>query len=194
MNRKIFAFVVALILIVPSPLTAQQVTAIRGARMIDVTSAKTISDAVVVVRDDRIVAVGPAAMVSIPQGARVIELGDVTLLPGFIDAHTHITGRTLGDPMKDLEVVKDYQGYGAILGVDNALKTLRAGFTTIRVVGSPNFDDMALRQAITDGRVPGPRMENAGYEIGITGGHCDENGYKPGLIHYGPEDGVADGV
>jgi len=115
MNRKIFAFVVALILIVPSPLTAQQVTAIRAARMIDVTSAKTISDAVVVVRDDRIFAVGPAAMVSIPQGARVIDLGDVTLLPGFIDAHTHITGRTLGDPMKDLEVVKDYQGYGAIM-------------------------------------------------------------------------------
>src|SRR6266480_435671 len=68
-----------------------------------------------------------------------------------------------------------------------------AGFTTIRVVGSGGFDDMALRQAITDGRVPGPRMENAGYAIGITGGHCDENGYKPGLIELGPKQGVANG-
>jgi imidazolonepropionase-like amidohydrolase len=194
MNRKLFAFVVALILIVRSPLVAQQVTAIRAARMIDVTNAATISNAVVVVNDDRIVAAGPAATVSIPQGARVIDLGDVTLLPGFIDAHTHITGRTLGDPMKDLEVVKDYQGYGAILGVDNALKTLRAGFTSIRVVGSPNFDDMALRQAITEGRVPGPRMENAGHLIGITGGHCDQNAFRPGLIEYGPKEGIANGA
>src|SRR5258708_4712808 len=155
MNRKIFALVVALILIVRAPLTAQQATAIRAARMIDVTNATTISNAVVVVSDDRIVAAGPAASVSIPQGARVIDLGDVTLLPGFIDAHTHITGRTFGDPMKDLEVVKDYQGFGAILGVDNAVKTLMAGFTSIRVVGSPNFDGMALRQAITEGRGPG---------------------------------------
>jgi imidazolonepropionase-like amidohydrolase len=96
--------------------------------------------------------------------------------------------------MNDLAVVKDYQGYGAILGVANALKTLMAGFTSIRVVGSPNYDDMALRQAITDGRVPGPRMENAGHLIGITGGHCDENGFRPGLIEYGPKEGIANGV
>src|SRR6266851_2567411 len=111
MNRRLFAFVVALVLIVCTPLNAQQVTVVRAARMIDVTNATTISNAVVVVKDDRIVAAGPAATVSIPQDARVIDLGDVTLLPGFIDAHTHITGRTFGDPMKDLEVVKDYQGF-----------------------------------------------------------------------------------
>jgi imidazolonepropionase-like amidohydrolase len=115
------------------------------------------------VTDYRITAIGPAASVTVSAGARVIDLGDVTLLPGFIDAHTHIIGRTLGDPMADMAVVKDYAGYGAIIGVDNARRTLMAGFTSIRVVGAPNFDDMALRQAITDGRVPGPRMENAGY-------------------------------
>jgi imidazolonepropionase-like amidohydrolase len=96
--------------------------------------------------------------------------------------------------MADMAVVKDYAGYGAILGVANARNTLMAGFTSIRVLGSPNFDDMALRQAINDGRVPGPRMENAGHAIGITGGHCDENGFRPGLIQYGPAEGVADGV
>jgi imidazolonepropionase-like amidohydrolase len=124
----------------------------------------------------------------------VLDLGDVTLLPGFIDAHTHIIGRTLGDPLADLAVVRDYAAYGAIVGVANARVTLLAGFTTIRVVGTRHFDDMALRQAITDGRVPGPRMENAGNLIGITGGHCDQNGFTPGLIQYGPADGVADGV
>ena len=161
--------------------------------MIDGTGSPPITNAAVVVTDDRIVAVGSAASVAVPAGARVIDLGDVTLLPGFIDAHTHIIGRTLGDPLADLAVVKDYASYGAIAGVANARSTLMAGFTTIRVVGAPNFDDMALRQAITDGRVPGPRMENAGHAIGITGGHCDENGFRPGLIQLGPADGVADG-
>jgi imidazolonepropionase-like amidohydrolase len=152
-----------------------------------------VNNAAVVVTDDRIVAVGSAASVAVPAGARVIDLGDVTLLPGFIDAHTHIIGRTLGDPMADLAVVKDYQSYGAILGVENARNTLMAGFTSIRVLGSANFDDMALRQAINDRRAVGPRMEAAGHAIGITGGHCDENGFRPGLLSLGPLDGVADG-
>ena len=194
--RRMSLFMVSslLLLSVGAPVLAQQVTVLRGARLIDGTGAAPISNAVIVITDDRITAVGPAASVTVPAGAKVVDLGDVTLLPGFIDAHTHIIGRTLGDPMADLAVVKDYAGYAAIVGVDNARKTLMAGFTSIRVVGSSNFDDMALRQAITDGRVPGPRMENAGHAIGITGGHCDENGYRPGLLHYGPEDGVADGV
>jgi imidazolonepropionase-like amidohydrolase len=194
MLRKALALATALTAFSSGSIIAQTTTVIRAARMIDGTGAATIQNASIVVTGDRIVAAGPAASTPAPDGARVIDLGDVTLLPGFIDAHTHITGRTLGDPMNDLAVVKDYQGYGAILGVANALKTLMAGFTSIRVVGSPNYDDMALRQAITDGRVPGPRMENAGHLIGITGGHCDENGFRPGLIEYGPKDGIANGV
>lgn len=193
MRRASITVPAVLFLSLAPQLVAQQTTVLRAARMIDGTGAATVANAAIVVTDDRIVAVGPAASVSVPTGARVLDLGDVTLLPGFIDAHTHIIGRTLGDPLNDLAVVKDYAGYGAIVGVDNARRTLMAGFTTIRVVGAPNFDDMALRQAITDGRVPGPRMENAGHAIGITGGHCDENGYRPGLIRLGPEDGVADG-
>ena len=193
MRRTSIASFAALSFAVASQAFAQQTTVLRAARMIDGTGAPTVNNAAVVVTDDRIVAVGSAVSVAVPAGARVIDLGDVTLLPGFIDAHTHIIGRTLGDPLADLAVVKDYASYGAIAGVANARSTLMAGFTTIRVVGASNFDDMALRQAITDGRVPGPRMENAGHAIGITGGHCDENGFRPGLIQLGPADGVADG-
>jgi imidazolonepropionase-like amidohydrolase len=193
MRRTSIAFFAALSFAVGSQAFAQQTTVLRAARLIDGTGAPTVINAAIVVTDDRIVAVGPASAVAVPAGARVVDLGDVTLLPGFIDAHTHIIGRTLGDPMADLAIVKDYASYGAIVGVANARSTLMAGFTTIRVVGAPNFDDMALRQAITDGRVPGPRMENAGHAIGITGGHCDENGFRPGLIQLGPVDGVADG-
>jgi len=192
--RRVIAFVVVLLLSCGGSLFAQQPIVLRAARMIDGTGAAPVNNAAVIVIGDRITALGPASSVAIPVGANVIDLGDVTILPGFIDAHTHIIGRTLGDPMSDLAVVKDYQGYGAIIGVDNARRTLMAGFTSIRVVGASSFDDMALRQAINDGRVPGPRIEAAGHAIGITGGHCDENGYRPGLLKFGPEEGVADGV
>lgn len=193
MHRKFLTLTIALMTALCAPLSAQRSTVLRAARMIDGSGAATVRNAVVVVSGDRIVAAGSAGSVTVPADARVIDLGDVTLLPGFIDAHTHITGRTLGDPLANLAVVKDYASYGAILGVSNALNTLMAGFTTIRVVGSPHFDDMALRQAVTDGRVPGPRMQNAGNAIGITGGHCDENGFRPGLIELGPKDGIANG-
>ena len=172
---------------------APETVVLKAARMITIASPSVVPDAVIVVTGDKIVAAGPSASVSIPAGARVIDLGDVTLLPGFIDAHTHIIGRVLGDPMADLADVKDYPAYGAILGVENARKTLMAGFTSIRVVGSSGFDDMALRQAIDDGRAIGPRIEAAGYALGITGGHCDNNGWRPGLLQGGPQEGIADG-
>lgn len=169
-------------------------TVLRAARMITIANPGVVRDAVVVITGERIVAAGPASSVAIPAGARTVDLGDVTLLPGFIDAHTHIIGRTLGDPGADYAAVRDFPGYGAILGVENARRTLMAGFTSIRVVGSPNFDDMALRQAIEAGRATGPRMQTAGHSLGITGGHCDENGWRPGLLEKGPADGVANGA
>jgi imidazolonepropionase-like amidohydrolase len=90
--------------------------------------------------------------------------------------------------------VRDYESFGAILGVVHARDTLMAGFTSVRNVGAQgNFDDMALRKAINEGWIVGPRMESAGHAIGITGGHCDENGFRPGLVNLGPIDGVADG-
>lgn len=179
-----------------STLAAQStpaVTVLHAARLWDGTGAAPITDAAIVVTGDRITAVGPASKVAAPAGARRLDLGSVTLVPGFIDAHTHIIGRTLSDPMSDQTDVKDYQSYGAIVGVANARKTLFAGFTTIRNVGAPNFDDMALRQAVDADVVPGPRMENAGHATGITGGHCDDNGWRPGLEDRDYRDGVADG-
>ena len=102
-------------------------------------------------------------------------------MPGFIDAHTHIIGRTLGDPAGENARFRDYDSFGAILAVGNAERTLLAGFTTIRNVGAGNFDDLALRKAINEGWVAGPRMLTAAHSLGITGGHCDDNGFKPGV-------------
>jgi imidazolonepropionase-like amidohydrolase len=167
---------------------------LRAARLIDGTGAAPVQNGIVVVTDDRIVAVGREGTVQVPAGARVIDLGDATLLPGFIDAHTHIIGRALGDPGSDEAAVRDYPGFGPILATANAEATLMAGFTTIRNLGSPNFDDVALRQAINQGYVIGPRMQTAGNAIGITGGHCDENGYRPGLFDGDYRTGIADGV
>src|SRR5258705_10972141 len=191
--RRLFAA-----LLLPLSLAAQQPPAkgtvvLKAARLIDGTGAPAVQNGVVVVTDDKIIAAGTEGSVAVPAGARVIDLGDATLLPGFIDAHVHIIGRPLSDPKSDDANVRDYPGYGAILGVDNARKTLMAGFTSVRVLGSPNFDDMALRQAITAGSAIGPRMQNAGHSFGITGGHCDENGYKPGLADADYRTGVADG-
>ena len=179
--------------IVPKPKKGAGIVALKAARLIDGTGAPTIMNGVVVVTDDRITAVGPADRVVIPTGAKVLDLGDATLLPGFIDAHTHIIGRVLGDPNKDMSVVRDYQSFEAILGVGNAERTLMAGFTSIRNVGASNFDDFALRKAINEGWTMGPRMQAAGHAIGITGGHCDENGFRPGLLDGTIKDGIADG-
>jgi imidazolonepropionase-like amidohydrolase len=167
---------------------------LRAARVIDGTGADPIAPGVVVVTDDKIVAMGSPDSVKVPEGARVIDLGDVTLLPGFIDCHTHIVGRQLGEPGADVGEVKDYDGYAAMLSVGYARKTLMAGFTTIRNVGAWRFQDMALRRAINEGRLPGPRIRAAGHGIGITGGHADSNGYRPGLSDGTFKDGIADGV
>ena len=178
----------------PEPPEGKGVVVLRAARLIDGTGAALINNAAVIVTDNKITAVGPAATVSVPANAKIIELGDVTLLPGFIDAHTHLIGRVLGDPEGDAAVVRDYESFGAILGVEHARDTLMAGFTSVRNVGAAGrFDDMALRKAINDGWIPGPRMESAGHAIGITGGHCDENGFRPGLLDPSIEDGVANG-
>lgn len=167
---------------------------LRAARMIDGTGAAPVQNAIVVVTDDRIVAAGRAGSVQVPDGARVVDLGDATLLPGFIDAHTHIIGRALGDAGSAQAAVRDFNSFGAILGVANARATLMAGFTTIRNLGAGDFDDLALRAAIDGGYVAGPRMQTAGHSIGITGGHCDENGYRPGLMEHDYREGIANGA
>jgi imidazolonepropionase-like amidohydrolase len=166
---------------------------IKAARAIDGTGGPVINNGAIMVVDDKISMVGPFAAMSFPAGTKVIDLGDATLMPGFIDAHTHIIGRVIGDPEGQESFVHDYDSMGAILAVANAEKTLMAGFTSIRNVGAPNFDDMAIRKAINDGWIAGPRIMTAGHSFGITGGHCDDNAYKPGLADNDYRTGVADG-
>jgi imidazolonepropionase-like amidohydrolase len=176
----------------PAPPQGKGVVVLRGARLIDGTGKAPITSAVVIVTDERITAVGAASDVRIPAGARIIDLGNVTLLPGFVDAHTHLIGRVLGDPDIETSAVRDYESFGAILSVGNARDTLMAGFTSVRNVGaSGRFDDLALRKAINEGWVMGPRVQSAGHSLGITGGHCDSNGYRPGLMDRSIEDGIA---
>jgi imidazolonepropionase-like amidohydrolase len=178
----------------PQPRKGSGVTVLRAARLIDGTGRAPVADAVVVITGDRITAVGPASRVAVPAGARVTNLGDATLMPGFIDAHTHLIGRVLGDPDADAAAVKDYSSFGAIIAVAHARRTLLAGFTGIRNLGARGeFDDVALRKAIAEGWVDGPRMQTAGHSLGITGGHCDENAYRPGLLDGSIREGIADG-
>jgi imidazolonepropionase-like amidohydrolase len=190
--------IVAALIVIAASASAQEAkgtgtVAIRAARVIDGTGAAAIPNGVVVVTDDKIVAVGRQGSVTIPAGARTIDLGDATLLPGFIDMHTHIAGRPLADPKSDLSPAMDYDALSGMIAVGNAQKTLMSGFTTIRVLGSANFDDLALRKAIADGYAIGPRIQGAGHSLGITGGHCDENAFKPGLFDGDYRTGIADG-
>ncbi len=172
-------------------LTAQtQVTAIKAARMFDGKSDQIISPGLVVIANGKIQSVGG----SIPAGANVIDLGNATLLPGLIDAHTHLT----------MDFDSDYNGARlkalerttaelAIRSTANARKTLMAGFTTVRDVGSQDFLDVGLRNSINAGIVPGPRMLVATHALGGTGGHCDDGaGFAFGVLNHesGPEDGV----
>jgi imidazolonepropionase-like amidohydrolase len=189
-----FAFSVAAQIGAPGERKGSGVVVIKAAQIIDGRGGEPLRNAVVVVSDDKIMAVGSLASITIPAGSRTIDLGDATLMPGLIDLHTHIIGRTLGDPERESSGVRDHDSFGAILGVENARRTLMAGFTTIRNLGAGNFDDLALRKAINDGFVPGPRIIAAGHSLGITGGHCDENGYKPGLMDGDPKTGIADGA
>lgn len=182
-----------------TPLVAQQeargsgTVVLHAARVIDGTGAAPIVNGVVVITDDKIVAVGIESALKIPAGARRVELGDATLMPGFIDAHVHLIGRDLADPGQAEQGMKDYPGFAAIVGTSNAKKTLMAGFTAVRNVGAGSFYDVSLHMAIDAGYVPGPRMRVAAHALGITGGHCDENGYKPGLADGDYRTGIADG-
>ena len=166
----------------PAPLN------LRAARWLDVAAGQIRAQAVVVVQDRRITSVGG----EIPAGARTVDLGDVTLLPGLIDAHTHLTGDLEGDWVT--RDVRELPADAALRGARNAKRTLEAGFTTVRNVAAGGFADIALMKAIDAGLVPGPRMIASAHALGITGGHCDATGWAPGILEGGPEEGIVDGV
>jgi len=158
--------------------------------MFDGKSDRLVEPGLIVVSEGKIQSVGG----TVPPGAKLIDLGDATLLPGFIDAHTHLTmDFDLDYNGARLKALNRTTAEQAIRATANARKTLNAGFTTVRDVGSKDFIDIGLRNAINTGIVPGPRMLVAVHSLGATGGHCDGGtGVKFGLLNHemGPEDGV----
>src|SRR5262249_16119787 len=161
---------------------------IRAGKLFDSASGRLIDSPVVVISANHIEAVG-GREITVPANARIIDLGQATLLPGFFDVHTHLTSNAGGG---------GYEGLGistpraALTGAKNARLPLRAGFTTVRNVGAEGYSDVALRDAIDAGDVVGPRMQVSGPPLGITGGHCDSN-LLPFEFHFSAE-GAADGV
>ena len=189
--RKLFCsvwLVAAALLVCAGAAQAQQTTVLRAARMLDVAAGRVVENAVIVIEDERIVAVNPA---SVPEDAEILDLGDVTLLPGLLDTHVHLTG----DLDRDSFTRSIRQGApdAALRGARNARRTLLAGFTTVRDIASGNFVDVALMRASDAGLIDAPRIIPVGHAIGITGGHCDTTGLAPGILERGPEAGIADG-
>lgn len=181
----------ALTVVLCAPALAQSdLTAIRAGTLIDGRGGPPVRNAVIVVRDNRIESVGTA----VPAGARVIDLSRSTVMPGFIDLHVHLTGRAIGEGDWVNAGVRENAADDALFGARNARLTLQAGFTTVRNVGSRGFADVSLRNAVNAGVVPGPRIVAGAHSLGISGGHCDDNGYSPGVLREpGPMDGIANG-
>ncbi len=167
---------------------APQRVAVRAAHMIDVVAGKRTDNVVVLIEGDRIVQIG--SNLSIPSGTRTIDLGAATILPGLIDVHTHLSSQS-GDYYTDLFRRSPIDN--AVRAPTFARRTLEAGFTTVRDVGASEYIDIALRNAINDGSIPGPRMLVATIPLSATGGHGDLNGFSP-YVTLGGFSGIADGV
>jgi len=190
------ALLVAAVLTLAPPAEAQtprpETIVLKAAHIFDATGATLKDGGVVVVQGERIVSVGAA---NIPPGARVIDLGDATLLPGFIDAHTHLTMQLeknyyLGRYHDIMRFPAEQALYAALY----AKRTLEAGFTTVRNVGAADFVDISLRNAINAGVTEGPRMLTAAHGIGSPGGHFDLLSYPPDRVHVeGPIEGICSG-
>lgn len=158
-------------------------------RMVDVLTGRIVDQPLVTIVDGRISSIGQGS--AIPSGARRVDLKGMTLLPGLIDMHTHLTSDPHYSGYRRLQFTDNFW---TVVGVANAKKTLEAGFTTVRNVGSANYDDVAIKQAIEQGIVTGPRIVPATYAIGATGGHCDATELPPSVtaqrpnIANGPEE------
>jgi imidazolonepropionase-like amidohydrolase len=162
--------------------------AVSADRLLDVASGRMVERPLVIVTDGRITAVGQQGALAVPAGAKRVDLPGLTLLPGLIDMHVHLTG------LAEISGYRNYEysdAFWTVVGVANAKKTLEAGFTTVRNVGAGDYGDVGLREAVDGGWVPGPRIVTATGSIGATGGHCDETYLPPSLEARSPH--AADG-
>lgn len=185
----------ALLIFALTPLTgsaAEVVTVVEAGVLIDGTGGGPVRNVQILIEGERIKAVGTG--LSVPAGARRIDLSDSTVLPGFIDGHTHISAPLVGLPGWNEAKAHETTADAVLRGALHARQTLEAGYTTIREVGADGFSDVSLRNAIHKGWIPGPRMQVAAHAIGITGGHCDSSGWAPGLFPAGIAQGIADGA
>src|SRR3954471_19204558 len=173
MRHMFLAAVAAISLAAP----ASSTTVVTADRMLDVSTGRYVDNPAIFIDDTgRITSIADARTVRLTDQVKHIDLPGETLLPGLIDMHVHLSS---------LAEVGGYQGlkytdnFWTAVGVANAAKTLNAGFTTVRNVGSSNFEDVALQEAIDGGWIQGPRIVPATYAIGATGGHCDDSGLPP---------------
>lgn len=186
--RGVWTVAGAVALIAISAGTMAQSVYITADRLLDVATGKVIERPAVIVENERIAKIGSQSDVPPPANASTLALGNVTLLPGLIDMHVHLTGRV---DMRGYRALSQSIPDQAINGVVNAEATLQAGFTTVRNVGAAGFTDVALRDAIQEKRVRGPRLYVSGPGLGATGGHCDSN-LLPQQFE-AKREGVADG-
>ena len=166
---------------------------LKAAHIFDATNGTLRSNGVVVVQGEKIVSAGAGTEVRVPPGATIIDLGDATLLPGFIDSHTHLTDN-FSDPnwaKGKYDELMRFQSEKALYSAMWAKRTLDAGFTTVRNVGAQEHLDVGLRNAINAGVTEGPRMLTAVYSLGSTGGHCDSAPFPPDHV---PPHGIVEGV
>ena len=171
----------------PAASPAAQRTVIHAGHVLDVRTGNEAANQSIVVSGDKIVSVGPDQKAQ--PGDKEIDLRGMTVMPGMIDVHTHLTVDTNFDPYHELTTTPIKE---ALMGVVNAKVTLLAGFTSVRNVGAGGYSDVALRDDIDAGMFAGPHMQVSGPPLGITGGHCDEN-LLPFEYHW-TADGVADGI
>ena len=173
----------------------EPVIILKAARMFDARAGKIVTPGAIVVQGDRIRAVGVKGSTGPFSGqVTTVDLGDATLLPGFIDSHCHVTGEPSDDWKQDfIDDLRESPTEQALKSLDSLRRTLEAGFTVCRNLGAEELIDVALRNSIAKGYVVGPRLVVATWSLGTTGGHCDHtNGFPPGLLAKKVSDGVAD--
>ena len=192
MKKLLSALTATSALILSAPVLAEEaaapITYFTAAKMVDVETGKLVDHPLIGVRDGRIVSIADRRTTSLPADAKLVDLGNRTLLPGLIDMHVHLDSLAEVGGYNSLQYT---DSFWSMVAVKNARDMLNAGFTTVRNVGSDERNDIGLKQAIDAGYASGPRIVPAGYALGATGGHCDSTFLPPSLET--PQEGVADG-